>query len=117
MLAAREVGYKPDLYASNLRSKKSRNIAVIVPEIVNSFFSLAIEGIESIARANNYHVLIYLSHESYQNEVAIIQHLLNGRVDGVLLSLASDTLRADHIEQLKSKKIPVVMFDSESSNR
>ena len=59
------LNYQPDPYASNLRNKKSLTIAVIMPEIANSFFSLAINAIEGIAHFNRYHVFIYLTHDDF----------------------------------------------------
>ncbi|WP_256010466.1 LacI family DNA-binding transcriptional regulator [Desertivirga xinjiangensis] len=108
---AEQLGYQPDLYASNLRSRKSKTIGVIIPEITNSFFSLAINGIEEIAREKGYHVLIYLTHESYQQELSISRLLLDGRVDGVLMSVSSETTDVKHLADFNERKIPVVLFD------
>ena len=66
---AAKLNYQPNPYASSLRNQKSLTIAVVVPEIANNFFSLAINGIEEIAYLNGYHVLIYLTHDDYNKEV------------------------------------------------
>ena len=55
---AEKLNYTPNPYASSLRRQSSQTIAVVVPEIANNFFTLVINGIESIARDRNYHVLI-----------------------------------------------------------
>src|SRR3954467_11373627 len=65
---AQELNYSPNPYASSLRRKKSNTVAVVVPEVADSFFSVAIKGIEEIAQSRGYHVLIYLTFESYQKE-------------------------------------------------
>ncbi|MGZ3819848.1 MAG: LacI family DNA-binding transcriptional regulator, partial [Mucilaginibacter sp.] len=51
---AREHNFLPNHYASNLRDKKSKTLAVIVPEIVNDFFAQAINGIEEVARKKGF---------------------------------------------------------------
>ena len=84
---------------------------MVVPEVANNFFSRVFSGIESITLANNYHVLIYLTHESYEKEVSFIHHLKNGRVDGVIMSLSSHTKNFDHILSLQAADIPVIFFD------
>lgn len=61
---AKELNYTPNPYASSLRRKKSNTIAVVIPEVADSFFSLAIKGIEDIAQTKGYHVLIYLTYEN-----------------------------------------------------
>lgn len=108
---AAKLNYQPNPNASSLRKQKSSTIAVVVPEIANNFFSLAINGIEEIASLNGYHVLIYLTHDDYHKEVSILSHLANGRVDGILMSLSSDTHDHSHLEELISKEIPIVFFD------
>ncbi|HYE55747.1 MAG TPA: LacI family DNA-binding transcriptional regulator, partial [Chitinophagaceae bacterium] len=55
---AARLNYIPNPYASGLRRKKSKNIGVVIPEVADSFFSLAINGIESVAKEHGYHVLI-----------------------------------------------------------
>lgn len=108
---AKKLHYNPNPYASSLRRKKSNTIAVVVPEVADSFFSLAIKGIEEIAQSNGYHVLIYLTYESYLKEKKILQEFSNGRVDGILMSVSSETMATSHIEDLHFSQIPVVFFD------
>jgi LacI family transcriptional regulator len=108
---ARELNYQPNPYASSLRKQKSKTIAVVIPEVANHFFSLAINGIESIAQERDYHVLIYLTHEDTAKEAAICKHLLSGRVDGVLMSASMGASSHDHIQELLLHNIPIVFFD------
>jgi LacI family transcriptional regulator len=98
---AKNLNYTPNPYASSLRKKKSHTIAVVVPEVADSFFSLAIKGIEEIAQMAGYHVLIYLTYESYVKEKKILEEFRNGRVDGVLISISSETTNTTHIIRLK----------------
>jgi len=113
---ANELNYQPNPYASSLRKNKSKTIAVIIPEIDNNYFSLAINGIESIAQEKGYHVLIYLTHESYLKEVALTKLLHNGRVDGVLISLSTTTTDYSHLLELQAKGLPIVFFDRVCEN-
>lgn len=113
---AKELNYQVNPFASSLRKQKSKTIAVVVPEIANNFFALAINGIESIAQERGYHVLIYLTHEDCQKEVSITKLLQNGRVDGIMMSLSSQTANSLHLEELKEKQIPLVLFDRVAEN-
>lgn len=106
---AKELNYQVNPFASSLRKQKSKTIAVIVPEVANDFFGPVISGIESIAQEKGYHVLIYLTHELMQKEVAIIKLLQNGRVDGIMISLSEQTTSTAHLEELKD--MPLVFFD------
>ena len=108
---AKELNYQVNPFASSLRKQKSKTIAVVIPEVANNFFALAINGIESIAQEKGYHVLIYLTHEDMRKEMAITKLLQNGRVDGIMMSLSSETSDISHLLELKEKEIPLVFFD------
>jgi LacI family transcriptional regulator len=108
---AKKHNYIPNPYASSLRRKKSNTIGVVIPEVADSFFSHAIKGIELVAQQKGYHVLIYLTYESLLKEEAIIKDFTSGRVDGVLMSISSETNNSVHIHDLQSKGIPLVFFD------
>lgn len=108
---AARLNYVPNPYASSLRGRKSKNIGVVVPEVADSFFSLAINGIESVAKTKGYHVLICLTHESFENEKTILKEFQGGRVDGVLLSVSTETNSCNHINDLITNGLPLVFFD------
>ncbi|QEM09033.1 LacI family DNA-binding transcriptional regulator [Mucilaginibacter rubeus] len=111
MEAARRLNYVPNVYASSLRRQSSNTIAIIIPEIADSFFSQAINGIESIIAPEKYHSLIYLTHDDYQREASMLSDLASGRVDGVIMSVASNTEDTSHIKTLQETGIPIVFFD------
>jgi LacI family transcriptional regulator len=107
---AKKLNYEPNPSASNLRSHKSKTIAVIVPEVANNFFSLAINGIEEIARQHGYHVLVYQTHENSEIEMEFTRRLLSGRVDGILISVTSETQNNQHFKDIINE-LPIVFFD------
>ncbi|MDQ3279192.1 MAG: LacI family transcriptional regulator, partial [Bacteroidota bacterium] len=111
LLLAKKLNYTPNPYASSLRRKKSNTIAVVIPEVADSFFSLAIKGIEEVAQRKGYHVLIYLTYESAEKEKKILEECRNGRVDGVLMSVSTETCSAAAIAELSAAEVPLVFFD------
>jgi LacI family transcriptional regulator len=108
---AHKHNYVPNPYASSLRRQKSKTIAVVLPEVADSFFSLAINGIESVAREKGYHVLIYLTHESVEREEIILGEFNSGRVDGILISVSQETGSGSHIQKVINSGLPIVFFD------
>ena len=107
---AKELDYVPNPYAGSLRRNKSKTIAVLIPEVADSFFSLALNGIEEVALEKGYHTLIYLTHEKLEREKAILKSLMGGRVDGVIMSVTVETNSFDHIREF-NRHLPVVFFD------
>ena len=108
---AEKLNYKPNPIALSLKEKRSRSIGVVVCEIANSFFSQVINGIESIAYDRGYNVIVSQSHESYEREVVDLQFLSSRSVDGIIISLATETTDLSHIKALHDRGMPIVLFD------
>ncbi|GGG95259.1 LacI family transcriptional regulator [Parapedobacter pyrenivorans] len=108
---AEQHSYRRNPMASSLRHGRSYSIGVIVCEVANSFFSQAIDGIESVAYGKGYHVIISQSHDAYEREVVNIQHLANRAVDGLLISMSAETKDFSHIITLHEQGLPIVFFD------
>ncbi|WP_343704148.1 LacI family DNA-binding transcriptional regulator [Chitinophaga sp.] len=108
---AKALNYQPNPNASGLRAQKTKTIAVVIPEMVNDFFSLVIGGIEKVTHQKGYHILMYFTHGDHELEVSFINMLSNGRVDGVLLSVSGENNQNSHIEELNRNGVPLVFFD------
>lgn len=111
---AKFYNYKPNSLALSLRNQKTMVIGIIVPDIVHHFFSRVISGIEKTANHNDYNLMICISKDSYDKEVQNVEMLTNGSVDGLLVSVAKETLEKgnfDHFNQLIEQGFPIVFFD------
>lgn len=108
---AQKLNYQPNLLALNLLKKKTNTIGVIVPEITSYFFSSIINGIQDLVNPLGINMIIGQSNESYEEEKNIVQTFASIRVDGFLISPASETKTFDHLEMLVNNNIPLVIFD------
>jgi LacI family transcriptional regulator len=108
---ADKLNYRPNSFAASLRKNESRIIGVIIPEVVNHFFSSVIKGIMEEVYEAGYRVMLCQSDESYEKEVKDAEALLNSRVDGLLVSLATETVHLDHFRDFLDLDIPIVFFD------
>lgn len=108
---AQELHYEPNQAAISFKQGKSLTIGVILPNLREEFFSIAINGIEDIATTNNYTVLIGQSHDDVEREKKIVDTMRRHRVDGLIVSLSKNTDHYEHFDQLKNHNIPIVFFD------
>lgn len=108
---ARKLRYEPNRVAQSLRINKTNTVGVVLPEIVMHFFSSTLSGMQDYAVEHDYVVMVCQSMESFATEQSNIHQLVANRVDGLLISLSSETQDFEHIQQLIDKKIPVVLFD------
>ena len=108
---AEELSYTPNSFAVNLRTKESKTIGLIIPEVVHHFFSNVINGIIAEAEKNGYLVIILQSNESLELEKKQVELLINKRVDGIIMSLSNESNNDFHIKEILRKGIPFVQFD------
>lgn len=108
---AKELNYRPNHYASKLRGQVSNTLAVVVPELANNFFTQIIQGAESIAQENGYHVLIFVTHDDLDKEREFVTSISNGKVDGVLMSVTGEGKDHSYLNSIDFKKMPIVFFD------
>jgi LacI family transcriptional regulator len=108
---AEQLQYTPNSFAVNLRTKESKTIGLIIPEVVHHFFSNVINGIIAQAEKNGYLVIILQSNESLELEKKQVELLINKRVDGIVMSLSNDSNDENHIKEILNRKIPFVQFD------
>ncbi len=113
---AEKLHYKPNVVALSLRHSKSNIIGVIIPELIHHFFSSVISGIDDLAYANGYSVMIAQSNENYEREVSETYAMLASRVAGVLVSVSKKTKDFEHFQNLEDKGIPLVFFDRASKD-
>jgi DNA-binding LacI/PurR family transcriptional regulator len=108
---ARKVNYHPNPIALSLRVGKTMNIGIIVSEIANSFFAEVINGVESIAIERGYNVIIAQSRESAACELRDLKFLTSRSVDGLLISVSTETSDYSLLRELHRRGLPLVFFD------
>ena len=114
--AAKELGYRHNNFASNLRKQKTNTIGVIVHELNSNFITSVLAGIEKITTEAGYDLIIAHSSESFQKEAANALNLFHKRVDGLIASLAFNTDGLEHYKPYEEKGIPVIFFDRVEEN-
>ncbi len=108
---AKELGYRHNSFASNLRKQKTHTIGVMVHELNSSFIASVLSGIETVTTQAGYDIIIAYSGESSVKENANALNLFHKRVDGLIASLSFDTANLNHFTPFIKKGIPVILFD------
>jgi DNA-binding LacI/PurR family transcriptional regulator len=108
---AKKMNYHPNPIALGLKERRTRSIGVIVCEIANSFFSQAINGMESVAYAKGYNLMITQSHESFDRETLNLQYLASRSIDGLLVSVSTETKDFSYLQHLHDRGLPIVFYD------
>lgn len=110
MAAATELEYRPNELARSMTTGKSGIIGVIVGDIENAFFSLAVRGISDAARVAGFNVIIANSGEELDAEKSAVDLLIGKRVDGLIVTPARCD-RMEHLKDIRRVGVPLVLFD------
>ncbi|GAB3253828.1 LacI family DNA-binding transcriptional regulator [Larkinella harenae] len=108
---AQELDYQPNTIATSLRKNKTDIIGVLVPEFVHAYFPSVILGVQEVANAAGYKVMIGQSNESLEIEKHNLQAMLSSRVDGLIMAITRETIEYEHILSAQRKGLPVVFFN------
>ena len=114
-LAIAQLGYVPNALARQLRSKRTKMLALVVSDISNPFFTTIARGVEDAASARGFAVMFCNTDESNEEEARYLRLLVERQVDGVLLVPAENA--AASLRLLRAHSIPVVVLDRRASRR
>ena len=109
---AQEMGYSPDAGARSLVRGHTCTIGVVVTTIADPFSAEVVEGIEGVAYAHGYSVILTASQDEPEREIAAVETLRSKRVDAVIVT--SSRVGALHQERLGAAGVPVILLNSHS---
>ena len=110
LAAIAELGYIRNDSARQLRAGRSRQIAVVVLDVTNPFFTDVVTGVEGAVDAHNVMVVVCNSGEDGGRERRHLDLLEEQRVRGVLITPVGSA-PGERIEQLIARGTPVVLVD------
>ncbi|WP_213991045.1 LacI family DNA-binding transcriptional regulator [Sodalis sp. dw_96] len=99
-------GYIPNLLAGGLASRRSKLIAVVVPQINNNMFVDTVQALSDQLAERGYHMLLCVSGYSPEREAEIVSAILSRRPDGVVLTGIQHSPDMKRI--ILSSELPVV---------
>lgn len=108
--AARELGYEPDLLAQSLRRGSTRTIGFAMRDISNQLFANVAKHCEQELRRAGYTMILTNSDGDPLTEAANLHVLRRRRIDGLIVSLVSETSEST-IASLRSMDTPIVLLD------
>lgn len=103
--------YVPNRMAKGLKQGRSRSIGVVVCSLDNNFVAQMLDGIDKISTEKSYQIIIMQSKESQKQEIACIDLLYSGGIDGLLISPACETTDFSYLKNLQESGLPMVLFD------
>ncbi len=109
--AAEQLGYRPNPVALSLKYGQSKNIGLVVPEMITPFSAKVLRGLQNILYPLGYRIIITESDENPEIERKNLLLLEEFNVDGIIINLCHETHNQDLYQQIIGRGIPLVFFD------
>lgn len=106
---AKQMNYVPNFFAANLRSGKSKTIALVVPSLSNPFFAAIASGVNAEIRKYGYITIISDSDENPENEKKELEQLNAMNIEGLIIAPCGN--KWEHIKELYDQQLPVICID------
>lgn len=110
LVAVRELEYEPDFLAQSLRRGATLSVGYVVGDISNPLIAAITSGAETVLRTAGYSMLLMNSENDPELDAAHVRFFQARRVDGMVLSLASER-RRETLAALAQVDVPIVMID------
>ena len=111
--AAKSLNFEPNPIASSLRTKKSMNIGVVIPDLRNPLFTEIVRGVQDTLDSAGYSCFIVNTDGDINKEVKLIKSMKARRVDGLILATARQ--QSNDLEQILGD-LPAVSINRTSAN-
>jgi DNA-binding LacI/PurR family transcriptional regulator len=109
--AVRELDYYPNHVARSLKTRRTRTLGIIVPDLTIPFFPQVIRGAEAAALQRNYSLIAVNSDDNAAREKDLLALLRSQRVDGILLVVAAGTVPAERASEIRNSGVSLVYLD------
>ncbi len=112
LLAARSLGYQANDVAKSLKTGRTMSLGLIIPDILNPFFTVIARAAEDTASAQGYSLMLCNSCNDATREQRYLDLLRSRRVDGLIYMAGSSVPHAT-LRALVEHGFPLVIIDEE----
>lgn len=111
-----ELGYRPNAVARSLSLRRTNTLGVVIPDLMHSFFVEVVAGIETVASARGYGLLLCSSTENPRKERSELEMLRSRQVDGIVLASVHGSHNSELLQRVAAHGA-LVMIDRDDHPR
>lgn len=109
---ALDMGYVPNEVAQSLKQRQTNSVGLVVTSIADPFVGRVVRGIEETAQTAHMNVILSVSDNQPEQEMAVIENFNRRRVDGIII--AASRLEIRDLQRLAKWPIPIVLINQQS---
>jgi DNA-binding LacI/PurR family transcriptional regulator len=103
------LGYRRNSFARGLKTQVSHSIGLIVPDITNPFYTNIARGVEDVANARNYSLILGNTDEDPEKEKKYLQILESKQADGLIIAVTDRS--HEYLQLLPLQNLALVGID------
>jgi LacI family transcriptional regulator len=103
------LGYERNSLAQGLKKQTSLTIGLIISDITNPFFTSVVRGVEDVANARGYSLILGITNEDPKKEMSYIRLLENKRADGLIVAITLGN--HEYLRSWPAQRLPLVSID------
>lgn len=111
LAVVKEYDYKPDYFASNIITRHSKTIGMIVPDVTDFFFSKVIEGVETYLNSLGYMILLCNSKHDEAQAMKYREELIHRAVDGIIFATPNILPTDSLVQDTHKRRVPMILID------
>ena len=104
--AAEKLNYQPNLRAKSLRQQRSNTMGLLIPNLLNQYYTALADDISQLLRRQGYQLLLSSTRDDPEIEQAAFLQLIGHDVDGLIWVPTSSNRKL--IDTLLERRIPAV---------
>ena len=104
---AKLLNYTPNVAARYLKTQNTNQIMIVIPYVADEFNIDVISAVQTIAKSNNYSLILEYTDEDFREEIEIIKKANNNFIDGLIM--VSMNFSKEHIKEISKLQIPAVL--------
>jgi LacI family transcriptional regulator len=112
-----ELGYRPNAVARSLSLRRTHTLGVVIPDLMHSFFVEIVAGIEAVASARGYGLLLCSSTENSRKERSELEMLRARQVDGIVIASVHGSNNSELLQRIAANRGALVMIDRDDHPR
>jgi LacI family transcriptional regulator len=112
-----ELGYRPNAVARSLTLRRTHTLGVVIPDLMHSFFVEVVSGLEAVASARGYGLLLCSSTENPRKERSELEMLRARQVDGIVLASVHGSHNSELLQRISAQLGALVMIDRDDHPR
>ncbi len=108
-----ETGYRTNVFARGLKTKKSNLIAIIVPRLNSNTAIKSLEGMNEVLVHHGYQMVVVPKNTIEEDEIIYLRKIISQGFDGVIVM--AHAITEEHVQLSRISKVPI-LFTGQDKN-